>query len=91
MIALVSCKICWGFFRISRSWVSIINKSQKILGALVGALMGALLLDLRNRECQAPMAPTLKFPLLCDLFSRSFDRSPIRRWVLESIIFEEIL
>ena len=37
----------------------LLGKSQKIVGALVGAPV----LDLKNRGCLAPMAPTLKRPL----------------------------
>ena len=48
-----------GLFRISRPWVPLLSKSQKIVGALVGAPV----LDLKNRGCLAPMAPTLKRPL----------------------------
>ena len=47
---------CRDLFRISRSWVPLMNKSQKIVGALVGAPI----LDLKNRGCLAPLAPTLK-------------------------------
>ena len=44
---------------ISRSWVPLLNKSQKIVGALVGAPV----LISKNRGCLAPMAPMLKRPL----------------------------
>ena len=42
--------------RISRSWVPLINKSQKFVGAPVS--------NLKNRGCVAFSAPTLKRPLL---------------------------
>ena len=41
----------------------------------MGALVGAPVLDLKNRGCLAPMAPTLKRPLKCGfsaLFSQFF-------------------
>ena len=44
----------------SRSWVPLLNKSQNIVGALVGAPV----LISKNRVCLAPMVPTLKRPLL---------------------------
>ena len=44
--------------RIFRLWVSLINKSQNI----VDAVKGALVLDLKNLWCLAPIAPTLKRP-----------------------------
>ena len=52
-------QLCRDLVRISRSWVPLINTTQ-----ILGVLVGAPLLDLKNRGCLAPMAPTLKRPLI---------------------------
>ena len=70
-----------GLFKISRPWVPLLSKSQKI----VGALMGAPVLDLKNRGCLAPMAPTLKRPLklmiLLEIQNLKKDRKLTQSWI----------